>query len=330
MARTAGGDPALVALLERAWADVLRGVEEAGRLAREWPAGKEFRDCAACPEMVVVSAGSFMMGSPEGQDGRDSDEGPLHRVQISKPFAVGKNEVTLEEFARFVEETGRSMGNSCTASGDEDWKRPGFSQSYSHPVVCVNWEDAQSYAEWLSDETGTRYRLLNEAEWEYAARGGTTTSRYWGDNPSSACGNANGYDRTAEQGEDEWLRGESHACSDGHAHTSPVGTFEANGFGLHDMLGNVHEWVEDCWHDSYTGAPADESAWIGYELDFCYFGASADESAWTACGYCSNRVLRGGSWGNGPSALRSANRSGRATGFRSYFNGFRVARTLIP
>ena len=335
-ARDAGMDPAIVALLKgKTWAEVRQAAEQAEHLARqaaeeaerlarqaaewarEWPAGKNFRDCAACPEMVVVSAGSFMMGSPEGEHGRDGDEGPMHRVEILKPFAVGKYEVMREEFARFVEETGRSRGNSCWTYENADWEerrgrgweRPGYSQSASHPVVCMNWEDGQSYAEWLSRKTGARYRLLSEAEWEYAARAGTTTSRYWGDNSSSACGYANGYDRT---GKDELsFDGDHHPCRDGHAHTSPVGTFEANGFGLHDMLGNVWELVEDCWHDSYSGVPA-------------------EESAWTTGGNCSLHVLRGGSFGSGPRLLRSASRSRNSTGNRNYNLGFRVARTLVP
>ena len=317
-ARAAGEDPALVALLEgRTWSDVLRATEEAERLVREWPAGKEFRDCAACPKMVVVPADSFMMGSPAGEEGRGEGEGPMHSVEISKPFAVGKFEVTREEFERFVEETGHSTGNDCWTyeNGDweersgRDWQTPGFSQGSREPAVCMSWDDAEAYVDWLLRKTGAGYRLLSAAEWEYAARAGTTTSRYWGDNPSSACGYANGYDRT---GKDElsfdW---EHHACRDGHAHTSLVGTFEANGFGLHDMLGNALEWVEDCWHDSYSGAPT-------------------DERAWTTGGDCSLRVLRGGSWLFYPSFLRSASRGRNPTGYRDSSLGFRVARTLIP
>ena len=197
----------------------------------------------------------------------------MHRVEISKPFTVGKYEVTRAEFARFVEETGRSMGNSCWTYENGDWKerrgrgwkRPGFSQSDSHPVVCVNWEDARSYAEWLSGETGARYRLLSESEWEYAARAGTSGPFHFGSTISTDQANYHG-DYTYGFGRKGVYR----------EATVPVGSFPANGFGLHDMHGNVSEWVEDCWHYSYSGAPT-------------------DGSAWTTGGDCPLRVLRGGS-----------------------------------
>ena len=258
---------------------------EAGESERLGP-GSVFRDCAECPEMVVVPAGSFRMGSPSGEAGRDDDEGPTHRVEISKPFAIGRFEVTRGEYARFVSETGHSSGTACwTYEGGEweertgrNWRSPGFAQADSHPAVCVDWKDARSYVAWLSRKTGEAYRLLSESEWEYAARAGTTSSRYWGNASSSACRHANVYDRT---GEDElsfpWSH---HDCRDGHGHTSSAGVFDPNGFGLHDMLGNVWEWVADCSNGSYAGAPADGSAWTS--------------------GDCSRRVLRGGSWGNGP------------------------------
>ena len=277
--------------------------------------GSVFRDCAECPEMVVVPAGSFRMGSPSGEAGRDDDEGPTHRVEISKPFAIGRFEVTRGEYARFVSETGHSSGTACwTYEGGEweertgrNWRSPGFAQADSHPAVCVDWKDARSYVAWLSRKTGEAYRLLSESEWEYAARAGTTSSRYWGNASSSACRYANVYDRT---GEDElsfpWSH---HDCRDGHGHTSSAGVFDPNGFGLHDMLGNVWEWVADCSNGSYAGAPADGSAWTS--------------------GDCSRRVLRGGSWVDGPWGVRSANRGWYSTGNRydSGF-GFRVARTL--
>ena len=173
-------------------------------------------------------------------------------------------------------------------------------------MVCVNWEDAQAYVRWLSTETGERYRLPSEAEWEYAARAGTTTRRHWGNDPDEQCAYANGADRTAKRRFDGWTVAD---CTDRVLWTSPAGAFAANGFGLHDMLGNVWEWVEDCWHDDYDDAPR-------------------DGSAWTRGGDCSRRVLRGGSWGGGPASLRSGLRLIDDAGARFDNYGFRVSRTL--
>ena len=274
--------------------------------------GRRFRDCEGtwCPEMVVVPAGSYMMGSPDSEAGRGDDEGPRHRVRIAKPFAVGVNEVTRREFGRFVRETGHSTGDACWTYEDGEWKErsgrswrnPGFSQTDGHPVVCVSWEDAQEYVHWLSRETGERYRLLSEAEWEYVARAGTETSSYWGDGETGQCVHANGADDSAGL---EW----GVSCDDGHTRTSPAGSFTKNGFGIHDVLGNVWEWVEGCWHDSYAGAPG-------------------DGRAWTVGGDCSRRVMRGGAWYLEPQNLRSAYRGRFPAGIWSDVAGFRVARTL--
>ena len=272
---------------------------EAKRLAREGARkepGYRFRDCEECPELVVVPAGSYMMGSPESEAERADEEGPRHRVTIARPFAVGVTEVTRGEFGRFVRETGHSTGNACwTYEGGEwngrsgrGWRNPGFSQTDAHPVVCVSWEDAQAYLRWLSRETGKRYRLLSESEWEYAARAGTGTSRYWGNGESGQCAHANGADRALKRRYSDW-EWSTASCDDGHIQTAPVGSFAANGYGLRDVLGNVWEWVEDCWHESYTGAPSDGGAWTGG-------------------GDCERRVLRGGSWNFGPRYVRSADR----------------------
>ena len=296
-----------------------KGLAETGYLTREvfealaalgkeaqarpkWPEGKKFRDCAECPEMVVVRAGSYEMGSPPGEKGRDDDEGPVHRVTIDKPFAVGVYEVTRGEWSRFVSSTGHSTGDSCRTYESGEWKErtgrgwsnPGFSQGDGHPIVCVSWEDARAYVEWLSGETGAEYRLLSESEWEYVARGGSTTSRYWGGSESGQCSHANGADRLAKRSYSDWTVA---SCDDGYVHTAPVGSFRANGFGLHDVSGNVWEWVEDCWHDSYRGAPS-------------------DGSARTSGGDCGKRVLRGGSWLSTPRLLRSAYRYRGTTGNR--------------
>ena len=244
-------------------------------LAKYLPVGKNFRDCDICSEMAVVPAGSFMMGSPDSYEGRGT---PVHRVTISEPFAVGKNEVTFREWDACVSEGGCSH-----RPDDEGWGRG------DRPVIDVNWNDAQEYVVWLSRRSGEPYRLLSESEWEYVARAGTTGPYHFGSMIST--GQAN-YDNDLER-------------------TAPVGSYPANGFGLHDVHGNVMEWVEDCRHDSYNGAPS-------------------DGSAWTSGGDCDWRVLRGGSWNSGPRLLRSADRGNGWAESRFIFNGFRVARTLAP
>ena len=234
-------------------------------------------------------------------------------MTIVKPFAAGKYEVTRGEYAVFVRETGHVDGNSCwTAENDEwkervgrGWRDPGFVQGEEHPVVCVSWHDAREYVRWLSRKTGESYRLLSESEWEFVARGGTRTARYWGERAEEQCRHANGADLTAKRYNGGWTVA---SCDDGYYQTAPVGSFTKNGFGLHDVLGNVWEWTQDCWNDSYTGALEDGRAW--------------------ETGICDKRVLRGGSWCSLPWNLRSANRFRYTTDLR-YFNlGFRVARTL--
>ena len=293
--------------------------DEAAERGRGPVVGERFRDCDGtwCPELVVVPSGSFMMGSPSSEAGRYDDEGPLHRVRIAERFAVGVTEVTRGQWSAFVSETGHSKGDSCGTyeSGEwkpqvgRSWRNPGYSQSDGHPVVCVSWEDAQAYVGWLSSKTGKSYRLLSESEWEYVARAGTRTARYWGEGEANQCRYANGADRTLKDRKSDWNL-KSAGCRDGHVHTAPVGSFVANGYGLHDVLGNVYEWTMDCWNESYAGSPTDGSAW---------------ES-----GDCSQRVLRGGSWVYGPRVLRSAFRGLNTSGVRDYDNGFRVARTLTP
>ena len=285
--------------------------------------GRRFRDCAECPELVVVAAGSYEMGSPLWEEGRNDNEGPVHRVEIGEPFAVGVYEVTVGEFGRFVEETGHSA-EECGIWGDTwkvvpgwSWRRPGFDQSERHPVVCVNWEDAQAFARWLSSKTGKGYRLLSESEWEYVARGGTQTPWYWGGSEVGQCQHGNGADEALKRRFGETFTMSTFkeplaSCDDGHAHgTSPGGTYKTNGIGLYDVIGNVWEWVEDCWHNGYKGAPSDGSAWI-------------------TGGDCSWRGIRGGSWADGvPMAVRSASRDwGHPAGGRDFRVGFRVARRL--
>ncbi len=276
--------------------------------------GEVFRDCPTCPEMVIVPGGEFLMGSDRRDDESEDDERPRHRVTLDR-FALGVHEVTRDEYAAFVAATDRGAGDRCYAfDGDDEgldwrseasWRSPGYPQTGDHPAVCVNWEDAQAYARWLSAETGKTYRLPSEAEWEYAARAGTTTRRHWGDDPDDGCAYANGADRTFAARVDNWTAAD---CTDGVVWTSPVGAYRPNAFGLHDVLGNAWEWVEDCWHDDYDGAPR-------------------DGSSWTRGGDCGRRVIRGGSWFFDPRYLRSATRLGLDAGRRDALLGFRVART---
>ncbi len=259
--------------------------------------GEVFSDCAACPEMVVVPAGSFIRGSPESEEGRGADEGPRHRVTIRAPFAVGVYEVTFAEWDACV------AAGGCGGYRPDDW---GWGRG-SRPVINVSWEDVREYVRWLSRETGEEYRLLTEAEWEYVARAGTQTARYWGERETGQCRYGNGYDWTGHaELEYDWV--DPATCSDAYVRTAPVGLFEPNEFGLYDVLGNVREWTQDCRNWSYSGAPADGSAW--------------------SLGDCTLRVLRGGSWSDEPWLLRSAYRLGYPVGGRFYGNGFRVARTM--
>jgi formylglycine-generating enzyme required for sulfatase activity len=273
-----------------------------------------FKECPNCPEMVVVPAGHFAMGSPAGEGGHVNDEGPKHEVTIAKPFAVSHFAITRSEFAAFVRETNHATGDKCWIFNGEKWeersgrsfRNPGFAQDDRHPVVCVNWVDAKAYAAWLSKRTGRSYRLLSEAEREYVTRAGTTTPFWWG---SSITPKQANYDGSAEPYEGGGSKGED------RLRTMPVDSFEPNPWGLYNAHGNVSEWTEDCYHDDYQGAPTDGSAWT------------------TACVESSFRVLRGGSWVDGPTSLRSANRSrwyAKYRNIRNNNNGFRLARTLGP
>jgi formylglycine-generating enzyme required for sulfatase activity len=272
--------------------------------------------------MVVVPAGSFTMGSPVSEKERDKDEGPQHTVTTGKPFAVGKFHVRVDQFAAFVAETGYDAISKCwTFEGgkyqdrsDRSWRNPGFTQGGSHPAVCMNWNDAKAYVDWLARKTGKAYRLLTEAEWEYSARARTEPGAYprysFGNDEKDLCRYGNGADQTAKSSiaaAKDWTIA---PCSDGYAYTSPAGSFAANGFGLHDMQGNAWQWTQDCYHESYDGAPSDGGAWT--------------------TGDCGSRMVRGGSWSDYPQFLRSANRIWCTTDFRFYDLGFRVGRTLGP
>jgi formylglycine-generating enzyme required for sulfatase activity len=284
--------------------------------------GDSFKDCDGCPEMVVVPAGAFTMGSPENEQGRFADESPQHVVTVAQPFAVGKFEVTVDQFTEFVKETAYDAGGKCLTLEEgksavrdgRTWRDPGYPQTGSHPVACVNWSDTKAYLGWLAKKTGKQYRLLTEAEWEYAARATTSPgsgSRYtFGDDDSAMCRYGNVADKTARQtipGAATWA---IYPCSDGYAYAAPVGTFSANAFGLYDVHGNVWEWTEDCYNNSYNGAPTDGSPWIA--------------------GDCDLRVVRGGMWGSSPANVRLARRLKHQSDERSQDTGFRVARALAP
>jgi len=276
--------------------------------------GTSIQDCAECPELVAVPAGEYTMGSGPKERLREPDEEPAHRVRIGGSVAVGKFEVTRAQYAVFVKETGRQHEPGCNSTRGgffhknpkATWQNPGFEQKDNEPAVCVSWDDARAYVGWLSKTAAKQYRLLSEAEWEYIARAGSTGSRHWAEtDDAAACRYASVADKS--------LKSVSPAapmfpCSDGFVHTSPVGRFPANAFGVHDMLGNVWEWVEDCWNEGYAGAP--------------------DLAAPRLSGSCSERVFRGGGWNSPPSTLRVAYRDRASKDERHENIGFRVARSL--
>ena len=262
---------------------------EAERQRRERLPGARLRDCEACPQLVVVPSGSFMMGSPDSEWGRFNNEGPQREVTITEPFAVGVYEVTFGEWDACVSEGGC---NGYQPPG-EGWGRGG------RPVINVSWDDARAYVTWLSQRTGERYRLLSESEWEYVARAGTMEPFHTGATISADQAN---YDSSYTYGSGQKGRY--------RGRTVQVGTFSPNAFGLHEVHGNVWEWTQDCWNEDYTGAPTDSRAW--------------------ETGECEQRVLRGGSWGDVPWLLRSADRGKNEPGMRDPKIGFRIARTLGP
>ena len=233
----------------------------------------------------MIPSGRFVMGSPQGEDGHAEYEGPQREVEVESQFAVGVYEVTFEEWEVCV------SAGSCGGLTPEDggWGRG------RHPVINVSWSDALGFLQWLSEETGHRYRFLSEAEWEYVSRAGTAMGRYWGETRQAQCRFANGGDAEAP-------------CPDGYAGTAPVGAFRPNGFGLYDAMGNVWEWTQDCWNGSHPRTSGDASP--------------------VNSGDCSSCVVRGGSAFDGPTALRSASRGSYPAASRVSRVGFRVAREL--
>ena len=282
--------------------------------------GDEFKECEDCSVMVVVPPGSFTMGSPEGAIDRYNNEGPQHTVTIAKPFAVAMFLVTFDEFAKFVLATGYDAGSECWTFEDgtgevrsRSWRTPGFPTGGTQPVVCLNWYDAKAYVAWIARKTGNPYRLLTETEWEYAARGRTEpvpyTRWFFGDDEDDLCRYGNVMDHTARtsiKANPDWPFAN---CSDGYAYAAPVGSFKSNGFGLYDMVGNSWQYTEDCYYDSYDGAPS-------------------DGSARTAAGECHHITGRGGGWSVFPKNLHTTMRGHSLPDGRFTSSGLRVARTL--
>lgn len=296
--------------------------------------GAVLKDCADCPEMVVIPSGQFIMGTADSEVGRLPNEGPQRQVTISRPFAISRYEVTVGQYRQFSEETRRGVrNNSCVVvtglRGGEpvngkSWEDPNYEQGEDHPVVCISWYDSRDFIEWLAEKTRKPYRFLTEAEWEYAVRAGSSTRYSFGNDENELCDYANVPDVTAKveigsnQGWSPWKYVE---CNDGYGvQSSPVGSYKPNAFGVYDGHGNTWEWVEDCYYDSFYGAPKDGSARV-----------SGDDCV---------HVVRGGSLSAPVAASRSAMRFAGETELRGpaaakapkewhNFNlGLRVARDL--
>ena len=251
------------------------------------------KDCEQCPEVIIVPAGQFIMGA-DGEDGREDDEAPARTVTIAQPFALGKYEVTFDEWDACV------AAGACEKAADEAWGRG------RRPVINVDFAQVNVYTQWLSAKTGKQYALPSEAQWEYAAQAGRSQGTFWGGNQARACEYANVYDTLAKTKlMFDWA---VFPCADGYTETAPVGTFAPNAFGLHDMLGNVWEWVADCYRPSYARAPTDGRA------------VTADT--------CMKRVSRGGSWNIFPAWVRTGYRYGLMGGLRASNLGFRVMRVV--
>jgi formylglycine-generating enzyme len=307
----------------------MTGLAHAGEPALAEAAHAVFQDCADCPRMVEIPTGVFTMGSPATEKERRQYEGPRDNVKVAR-FALGETEITRGQYAAFVRDTARHDPPGCFTFGfisfgddfdtldpNASWHKAPFEQTDEHPVICVSRQDALDYASWLSRRTGHHYRLPSEAEWEYAARAGTTTRFPWGTDENQGCAYANGGDPTLVRASpkiqgviDESLRtGDAGArlmtCNDGSAYTSAVRRYRPNAFGLYDMIGNVWEWVEDCWHESLP-----------------------ENGRAKTDGACKHRRVRGGCWNDYPEELRSARRSRLKPDARNNALGFRLAREI--
>ena len=296
----------IAALLHRSPGPAGRTASQSGSAA-----GTMIRDCPTCPLMMVLPTGRFEQGSAIAANEASRFASPRHSVLIGRSLAMSLNEVTVGEFREFIASTQRETAGCNTYDGrweyryDASWQAPGFAQGEMHPVACVSWDDAAAFASWLTAKSGYVYRLPSSAEWEYAARAGSDADPPWGASAEAACAEANVADSSAAQRFPGW---NVFPCTDNYVNTAPVGSFKANAFGLHDLLGNVFEWVQDCWHDDYTAAPADGSARV--------------EAG------CSERELRGGSWFSAPQYVNAAYRNRFEHGYRSSSVGFRVVRDV--
>ena len=268
-------------------------------------AGERFKDCADCPELVVVPAGQFTMGSSPDEPEREAAREDQVRATIAKPFAIGAFAVTRGEFAAFVAATGYKVDEGCyfwtgttwEKRADRSWRAPGFEQDDRHPVTCVDLKSAKAYVAWLSKATGKHYRLPSETEREYATRAGTTTPFWWGSTLSTQLANYNGTSGYAQGEVGEWRQ-----------RTLRVDSFQPNGWGLYNVHGNVWDWTDDCWNESNIGNPGDGSV--------------------RTSGDCTWRVARGGAWNYAPTYLRSAYRYWNEPDNRSGVQGMRVVRDL--
>jgi formylglycine-generating enzyme required for sulfatase activity len=275
--------------------------------------------------MIVIPAGTAILGAAADDSFRNTDELPERRLDIRQPFAVSRYEITRDQYEAFVRATSRTVGGDCLTDRRKrgDWQHdaattfrdPGFAQTGDHPVACVNWEDAQAYVAWLNTQTDGGYRLLTEVEWEYVARGGATRNLVypWGNDPAQGCPHANVFDRTALQayaGMDTsaYKVFDPMDCIDGVLNTGPAGSKKPNAFGLYDIIGNVQEWVEDCYRASRDPSPEP--------------GAPATQ------GECARRLVKGGSWGSLAHNARIAERVPYPARHRDDSIGIRVAKTL--
>lgn len=283
--------------------------------APEWTPGERFSDCADCPEMVVIPTGSFAMGFDGGEPERY--EGPVREITIARSFAAGRTEVTVAQYRRFVNATGYAAAVGCYAwdgkvarmNDAASWQDPGYGRELTpeEPAVCLDWTDVKAYVDWLAAKTGQPYRLLSEAEWEYAADAGSTAVFPWGDDPDAACAYANVYDLDAADAIDDSPLTPVN-CRDGHAGIAPVGSYPPNKLGLQDMVGNVWEWTQDCYVMPAPAAPLDGSPVITEN--------------------CDRRSVKGGSWITGIQRQRPTFRGRDPEDRVSLVFGFRVARDL--
>jgi formylglycine-generating enzyme required for sulfatase activity len=280
----------------------------AGPVVAQAPAaGSAFRDCEQCPPMVRIPPGSFVIGSPDTEADREANEGPQRTVTIAKPFALGQFEVTVGEYAAFIAASGHRSSAACPnvvaqRAGSKEapsgtWRSHSFAQADNHPLACVSRADADAYIAWLSTRAGVRYRLLSEAEWEYAARAGAPNLAAVGTRGETLCARGNVADRALNRDVPAWPAPFAD-CDDGVGHgTAPVGAYAPNAFGLHDMVGNVWGYTEDCYAESYAATPADGSAYIVPN--------------------CPRRTVRGGGLGPFKNEIRWAPAEPRMFGIRA-------------